>query len=40
MLIYDWEDVRLVLLHNFKNDDAIKQFFTECHELFIKVLNV
>lgn len=30
-------DVRFMLLHDSKNDDGIKHFFTECHELFIKV---
>ena len=28
--------VKLMLLHDVKNDDGIKQFFLECHELYIK----
>lgn len=26
-----------MLLHDTKGDDGIKSFFTECHELYIKV---
>lgn len=27
---------RFMLLHDAKNDDGIKQFFSECHDLFVK----
>ncbi|KAG5458500.1 MAG: Sedlin, N-terminal conserved region-domain-containing protein [Olpidium bornovanus] len=30
-------NVKFVLLHETKADDGIKNFFTECHELYIKV---
>ncbi|KAI9136713.1 Sedlin [Paraphysoderma sedebokerense] len=29
---------RLMLLHDTRNDDGIKNFFQETHELFIKVM--
>lgn len=31
-------NVRMLLLHDVKNEDGIKSFFTEIHELYIKVL--
>ncbi len=31
-------NVRFVLLHDSKNDDGIKAFFTEVHELYVKTL--
>ncbi|KAJ2890121.1 Trafficking protein particle complex subunit 2 [Coemansia aciculifera] len=31
-------NVRLLLLHEVKADDAIKLFFTDCHELYLKTL--
>lgn len=27
-----------MLLHDSKNEDGIKSFFTECHELYVKIL--
>jgi hypothetical protein len=30
--------VRMLLLHEAKNDEAIRSFFTEVHELYIRVL--
>jgi hypothetical protein len=30
--------VRLLLLHEAKNEDAVKSFFVEVHELYIRVL--
>ncbi|KAJ2444599.1 TRAPP subunit [Coemansia sp. RSA 2424] len=31
-------NTRLMLLHEAKADDAIKLFFTDCHELYLKTL--
>lgn len=31
-------NVRFLLLHEAKNEDAVKQFFMEVHELYVKVL--
>ncbi|KAJ2741685.1 Trafficking protein particle complex subunit 2 [Coemansia sp. BCRC 34301] len=31
-------NTRLLLLHEAKADDAIKLFFTDCHELYLKTL--
>ena len=30
-------DVRFLLLHNAKNEDAIKNLFSDVHELYIKI---
>ncbi|KAJ2081959.1 TRAPP subunit [Coemansia sp. RSA 988] len=31
-------NVRLMLLHEAKSEDAIRSFFTDCHELYMKTL--
>lgn len=31
-------NVRFLLLHEAKNEDAVRQFFVEVHELYVKVL--
>ncbi len=31
-------NVRFLLLHEAKNEDAVRQFFSEVHELYVKVL--
>ncbi|KAJ1928712.1 TRAPP subunit [Tieghemiomyces parasiticus] len=31
-------NIRFILLHDNKADDSIRQFFIECHELYIKIL--
>ncbi|CAI0378609.1 unnamed protein product [Linum tenue] len=33
-----FKHTRLMLLHDSRNDDGIKSFFQEVHELYIKVL--
>ena len=30
-------NIRFLLLHNGKSDDSIKNFFYECHELYVKL---
>ena len=33
-----FQDIKLLLLHDAKNEENIKNFFTEVHEYYIKVL--
>lgn len=31
-------NIKFLLLHNGKNEDSIKNFFYECHELYVKMM--
>jgi len=37
-LILELIDIKFMLLHDTKNEENIKNFFTEVHEFYIKVL--